>query len=373
LFLDACKNRVDKDAKNVISLSGGLDSRAIAAALRSNNITCYAVTSPEPVWRPIVGNLSETDIAKELAKVLNIECEDYDIMIPKHTDLITLLRIKNGLIYLAHSFLPKFLQKIKDKHELTPVNFFTGHGGDIAFANLSFNVRDVESWARSILRVKGRLPICQVAKLTRLNETQIINELKNILRSYPEKDLSLKNAHFLFFENNAKFSFEIEDVNRFYFWSVAPFYSVPFFKYIFSCSDKDKEKLELYREFLFAISPVMASIKVSNWSCSIMSKKFKILQAILSLSFKHRKLRSFIKKVYDKRAYYYKKDDKIIECIREQLKDCRQISNLLTSSTIEEILDNSSSYDHDGVDNLFTITSFLEDTLCNKTTIPKYF
>lgn len=373
LFLDACKNRVDKSAKNVVSLSGGLDSRAIAASLRSNKITCFAVTSPEPVWRPVVGNLSETDIAKKVARVLNIECQDYDIMIPKDSDLVTLLTMKNGLIYLAHSFLPKFLQKIKNKHELTPVNFFTGHGGDIAFANLSFNVRDVESWARSILRVKGRLPICQVAELTRINETEIINELKNILTTYPEKDLSLKNAHFLFFENNAKFSFEIEDVNRFYFWSVAPFYSVPFFKYIFSCSDKDKEKLELYREFLLALSPAVASIKISNWSCSIISKKFKILQTILTLSFKHRNLRNFIKKIYNKRAYYYQKDARIIECIREQVKDCPQISNLLTVSTIEKILDNSSRYDHEGIDNLFTIASVLQDAYCSRSTINKYF
>jgi asparagine synthase (glutamine-hydrolysing) len=373
LFLDACKNRVDQKAKNIISLSGGLDSRAVAAGLRNNKIVLSAVTSPEPAWRPVVGNLSETSIAEELASELKIECENYDIMIPKATDILNLLNFKNGLVYLAHSFLPRFLQNVKDKNELSPINFFTGHGGDISFANLLFNVRSVESWARSIVRVKGRLPLAIVSELTGVSEAKIIEELKNIFIAYPERDLSLKNAHFLFFENNAKFSFEIEDVNRFYFWTVAPFYSVPFFTYIFNCSDKDKERLELYREFLYELSPEAASIDVSNWSSSIISVKFRILQYILYLSFKYRKLRSFIKKIYDKRANSYQNDSKIIECIRQQVKDCFSISNLLTIDTVEKLLKNSSEYDHLGIDNLFTITSLLEQSLCRRNTINNYY
>jgi asparagine synthase (glutamine-hydrolysing) len=373
LFLEACRSRADRNAKNIISLSGGFDSRVIAAGLYENKIPCYAVTSPEPNWKPVIGNSSETEVAQKIASTLNMKCKNFNIMIPKAENLLTLLRIKYGLIYLAHAFLPRFLQELKDSHGLSPINFFTGHGGDVSFTNLAFAIEDIDRCVSGILRVKGRFPLQIVSDLTKITPTEMKNEIRNILSSYPEKDPGLKLEHFLFFENNAKFSFEIEDVNRYYFWSVAPFYSVPFFKYIFNCSDKNKEKLALYREFLFAISPATAAINNSNWGCSILSKKFKMLQYFFYLSFKYPKLRRFIKKIYDKRAYNYKDNSKIIQCIRKQMQDCNKITNFLSSNVTEKILNDCSDYAHEGIDNLLTITSLMEETLCNRSTLNQYY
>ena len=373
LFLEACKNRADLNSKNVISLSGGLDSRAVAAGLHKNEISYSAVTSPEPNWAPVVGNSSESEIAEKLAHELNVEWENYHTMVPTAQNLLTLLRNKSGLIYLAHSFLPKFLEVLKTKYGLSPVNFFTGHGGDVSFTNLLFDVQDIESCVRGIIHVKGRFPLKIITDITRVSKPELIQEIRNILSSYPERNPSFKLVHFLFFENNVKFSFEIEDVNRLYFWSVAPFYSVPFFEYIFNCSDKSKEKLALYREFFIALSPASAEIKISNWGCSIRSNKFKILQYVLFLSFKYPKLRRFIKKIYDKRAYSYETDSKIIQCIRTQLQDCKEITNVLSHDKVQQILNQSSQFSHEAVDNLFTITSLIEDSMCKRSTIEKYY
>ena len=68
LFLEACRNRVDDKARNTIFLSGGFDSRAIAMSLSENNIPYYAITSPEPNWKPVMGSLSETEIAEKISK-----------------------------------------------------------------------------------------------------------------------------------------------------------------------------------------------------------------------------------------------------------------------------------------------------------------
>jgi asparagine synthase (glutamine-hydrolysing) len=283
-----------------------------------------------------------------------------------------LLKSKNGLVYLAHSFLARFLRQIQQNHKSRSINFFTGHGGDISFTNLSFDVNDIDSCATGIIHVKGRYPVETVAALTNLDKGEIIREIRDLLYSYPEQNVSSKLSHFLFFESNVKFSFEIEDVNRFYFWSVAPFYSVPFFRYIFNCSDKSKEKLKLYREFLFAVSPVAAAVPNSNWGCSILSKRFRVLQYILYLSFKYPKLRKYIKKVYDKRAYSYKHNSMIVDCVREQVKSCNEITNILSPDKIEEILSNSARYSHEAIDNLFTITSLIEKNRCDRSTIEKY-
>jgi len=373
LFFEACKNRVDDKARNTVSLSGGFDSRAIAMSLIENNIHCYAISSPEPNWKPVIGSLSETEIAERLAKVLNIELEKYEIMKPQAENLVMLLKIKNGLVYLAHSFLLRLLEEIKHKRTSSRINFFTGHGGDISFTNLSADVEDMNHCVRKILRIEGQFSLDEIRALTNIKKSELKEEIIKILSSYPEETFTQKMVHYTFFEINGKFSFEIEDVNRFYFWSVAPFYSVPFFKYIFNCSDQVKEKLALYREFLLSISPESAAISNSDWGCSIISKRFKILQHVLYFSYKHPKFRKFLKKVYDKRAYSYKRDSPIIRCIMEQVNNCNYISNYLSPTAIKKILSRPADYKHEGIDNLLTITSLIENSLYNNSAITKYF
>jgi asparagine synthase (glutamine-hydrolysing) len=373
LFKQACETRVNQNSKNILSLSGGFDSRAVGAVINDNETGLYAVTSPEPNWKPVVGGVSETEVAKKLSEIWNIQCDTYDIMTPKANNMIALLKMKSGLIYLAHSFLPRFLEEIKMKNPSSPINFFTGHGGDVSFANLSFDIPNLDSCVGGIIRVKGRLPLRIVTSLTGIQVSELWKEIRSVLESYPEESASAKLVHFLFFENNAKFSFEIEDVNRFYFWSVAPFYSVHFFRYIFNCSDKDKEKLVLYREFLNLLSPAVASVVNSNWGCSILSKKFKLLQYILYLSFKYPKIRKYIKRVYDKRAYNYNENSKIISCIRDQIKNCKAISKFLSIDLTQSILNECSQYSHEGIDNLLTITSMIEKSQCKTSSIYKYF
>jgi asparagine synthase (glutamine-hydrolysing) len=377
LFLEACRNRVDDKARNTISLSGGFDSRAIAMSLSENNINYYAITSPEPNWKPVAGSLSETEIAEKLAKVLNIELERYDIMKPKAENLETLLKRKNGLIYLGHGFLVRLLEEIRLNHASSRINLFTGHGGDISFTNLSVGINDIDDCVWAILSTHGQFPISEIMALTDIKKSELREEIRKILLSYPEEKPAQKLVHYLFFEINAKFSFEIEDINRFYFWTVCPFYSVPFFRYIFNCSDKAKEKLALYREFLVTISPKLAAISNSDWGCSITSTKFKIYQNVLQLSKNHRVFRKFITKVLNKRSYKradkYSKESPIIQCITEQVDTCNNLSNYLSPIATKKILGNATDYTYEGIDNLLTITSIIEKSLCNKTTLGKYF
>ena len=377
LFLEACRNRVDDKARNTIFLSGGFDSRAIAMSLSENNIPYYAITSPEPNWKPMIGRLSETEIAEKLANELNIELEKYDIMKPKAENLDTLLKDKNGLIYLGHGFLVRLLEEIKLKHPSSRINLFTGHGGDISFTNLSVNINDIDDCVWAILSTHGQFRISEIMALTDIKKSEIREEIKRILLSYPEENPRQKLVHYLFFEINTKFSFEIEDMNRFYFWTVCPFYSVPFFRYIFNCSDQAKGKLALYREFLIAISPKLAAISNSDWGCSITSLKFKIYQHVLHLSKNHRMFRKYLTRISKKKSYQtannYGVDSPIIQCITEQINNCNSISNYLSFTETKKILNNATDYTYEAIDNLLTMTSFIEKILCNKTTLNKYF
>ena len=377
LFSEACRNRADYNAENIVSLSGGLDSRAVAACLHKNKIPCYAVTSTEPHWRPVEGSTSEVEIAEQIAMSLGMEWENYGVMKADAEDLIMMLKIKKGLTYLGHSFFLRFLEKLKKKYSLRPINFFTGRDGAVVFSDLSIiisNLQNLDSLARGIIHLLGDLPLAEVAALVQIKESEIVDELLNILGLYPEQSLRQKLLHFLFFEDNAKFSFEIDDISRIYFWTVSPFNSLPFFKYIISCPDKQKSKYALYREFFFIMSPLVAEIKNSNWGCSISSNKFKIMQSIMSLHWKYPYLRKIIKKLKDKGSFYpYKYDSTVIRCIRDQLDNCSGLSNYLSRIEVEKILNNSTDYSHYGFDNLLTVTSLIANTLCDSKSIESHF
>ena len=123
------------------------------------------------------------------------------------------------------------------------------------------------------------------------------------------------------------------------------------------------------------MSPLAAKIKSSNWGCSILSKKFKIVQYVLTLTWKYPMFKKFLKKFIkgSRDVEGYKENAKIIQCMQDQLKNCDTISNYLSLKEIEKILNNSGNYRPTGIDNLFTVMSLMEGTLCGNCTIEKFY
>ena len=372
LFSDGCKKRVDYDTKNLITLSGGFDSRSIAGWFHKNKIPAYAATTVDPTWKPFLGNLSDAQIAKQIATSLNIPWEYYHFIESRAKDLVMLLRIKKGLTYLGYGFLIQFLDKLMLQHNSSAMNVFVGYSGDRILADLSTTYTSLDELVSSIFAIRAFLPLKDVAVLVQIKESEIVDEIRNTLISYPEENLSQKLVHFIFYGRQFKFVFEAEDIHRLYFWIVNPFYSIPFFNYAMNCADEHKSEQALYREFLFKMSPLAAAIKNSNWGSSILSKKFKIVQSILSLTFRYPILKKFLKK-NSRDVKGYNENSRIIHCIRDQLNNCNTIFNYLSRNEVEKILSNCIIYRPTGIDNLFTITSLMERNLCNSSSIEKFY
>jgi asparagine synthase (glutamine-hydrolysing) len=374
LFSEACRKRANYGNKNIISLSGGLDSRAVAACFHLNKIPCYASSRIDHSWTPSLGKSPEADIAKKVASLFKIEWKNFDFIKPTAEDLVMLLNIKHGSSYLAFSFLLPFLDELKHEHGSSALTIFTGHGGDIILADLTpkKKIKNIDDLISRIIRGRGFFSLSEIAALTEVKETEIVNELKHLLASYPENDLNRKYIHYLFYEIDFKFGFESEDINRFYFWSVSPFYAIPFFYYAVNCASRNKSQHNLYREFLMMLSPSAAAISNSNWGCSILSKKYKFLQFILSLTFRYRILRRIMKRIKDNHKGYTR-GSRIIRCITYQINNCNAIANYLSRSKIERIVNNPSEYNRVGIDNLFTVTSLIEKNRCDNGSIEKYY
>ena len=118
LFSEACKNRADPSGNNIISLSGGLDSRLVAAFFYQNKIPCRGITYIEPGWKPLLGNKSEPEIAKRISNIFGLDWKDYGSIGAKGIDYLALLRVKLGSIHLGYSFMLPLLEILRKEYML---------------------------------------------------------------------------------------------------------------------------------------------------------------------------------------------------------------------------------------------------------------
>lgn len=389
LFSKASKNRAEDNAKNIILLSGGFDSRCVLASFHKNKIPGVGATFLDPGWTPAVGNTSEADVAEQLAKSLNFELENYDHVRARAKDLLKLLSIKSGFIYLAYSYLLPSLEGLKHKYDSSANRIFTGHGGEIIRPDpYPIELKNIDWLVYAILNGKRAISLRDVATIVRIKESEIINEVRNIVSSYPEKNINKKFMHYYYYELEAKLAFESEDLYRLYFWTASPFYSIPFFDYALNCPNELKLQHALYRKFLVMLSPTAARISTSNWGSAISSTKYKILQFVYSLMLRHFKfyenMESFLSLMWKypkiSKIITLKKDNRaqkdvlrIVMSMREQINSCRNISNFFSHNEIEKILNNYSSYSRVQIYRLFTIMTLLENTFCNSNTIEEYY
>jgi asparagine synthase (glutamine-hydrolysing) len=376
LFSEACKCRTnvnENKKKNLVSLSGGLDSRCVALAFKNNNIPCSAVTRIAPGWTPLLGRKSEVQVAKQLANLLGIEWENYDFIEPKARDLQNLLTIKQGSTYLGYGSIIPFLEQLRITHRGFDVTFFTGAGRETVIPDYTHSkkYKSLDQLVSHIIKRRGNFPLRDIAAITQIREHELIDEIKNTLSTYPEKNLNRKYFHFLTYETAFKGIFEIEDKDRYYFWSVSPFYSILFFDYAVSCDSISKPNQALYREILFQLSPLAASIDKADYGAAIGSYKYKFMFFILTFTYKHHFIKKMISKITHKKGSY-NGDSKVVKCFQNQIQNCGYIDTYLSLTELRRIINNSSKYSRRAIDFLFTVTSLIENTY-GKDSISKFY
>ena len=366
LFSEACKNRADNNNNNILSLSGRRDSRSVAAALYRNKIPFIAATLDDSTKK----YAQDMEIAERVANALNAQWEGYHLDSPKGKDLQTLLRMKSGLNYLAMSFMLQFFEQIKAKYG-SKVNYFSGDGGDkvLPYLRPSKEFENLDELIDYIISTNHILSIRDVVAITQIPENEIIDGIRKDVLLYPEKDLNQKYVHFLIYERAFKWLFEGEDRNRFYFWSVTPFYSIPFFSYAMNCSDKIKFQDRLYQKFISELSSSVATVKYAGPHGSSHKTSSRYMNYILRrLKLKNKSLRS-----KDNRNDYsaFNINSSAITCMREQLNNCKSICSYLSCYQLENIL-GKKYLGKTAVYNLLTITSIIDKLYCNENTIQKY-
>jgi len=200
--------------------------------------------------------------------------------------------------------------------------------------------------------------------MTHIERSQILSEIVNCVMAYPEKEWENRYMHFLHFDRCFKWQFEGEDKNRCYFWSLTPFYSIPFFNYVMNCPETTKKRFKLYREFLLRLSPEAMAIDNANWQFPITSKGGLFLYEMVypRLPFRFKGLIRNALKKQDRTAPVAEKRRLDLE---EQIKRCSYISNYLSIAELK----NLENINQGKFDNLNTITSMIEEFECTISTI----
>jgi asparagine synthase (glutamine-hydrolysing) len=381
LYSEACSGRSDSTKTNIVSLSGGLDSRSVAAGLYARRVPFSTATFLD------FGGRAEADarIAERVAHVLGAEWRLFRLSPPKGRDLARLLKTKGGLNSLEMAFILPFFDKILESYG-SRVTYFTGDGGGNVKPGKIPSVKLQGSDDLINLMVSG-LPervftLDETSALTRISRDDILAEIKAHVSSYPETDWNRKYAHFRSIERGVNLRSEGEDRNRFFFWSVTPLYSNQFFEYVINCPDEQKARHVLYRHFLLKMCPRAASVTDATGALAAARRAripgFMVLSRLLysnRLGMPGRMLlarrRSRVKRSAE-RAPRVDANATLVDCLAAQVQTCDSVSAYLSGSALQQILDDHRQRSREALARLLTITSAIEAVESGVSTIEKY-
>lgn len=354
--------------QNVLSLSGGLDSRSIGACLKANGLVFSAASYLD------IHNKArrDVDIAQLIAQKLNADFKIFQLSVPKGKDYLRLLSIKDGMNYLGMSFILPFFESLKKTYG-TQMVYLTGDGGDKVLPDQGpgKRLRMADDLINTLILKHQIFPVEQVSLMTGIDKTDIIDELRKHVNLYPEDDLNQKYVHFIIYERGFKLNFEGEDRNRAYFWSLSPFYSISLFDYSMKIPDTQKMNYMLYGEFLWQLSPELSRIKNKDWNAPITSSKtrLKLFKNSLLGRVPQEYKRVIRRLLPGSGAYDKTRSSTADECLNKQIENCSAIGEYLLPHSF---IHSANQLSEVQCQILFTITSIIENFSCSNAILKEY-
>ena len=273
LFEDACANRDVPGVPNVLSLSGGLDSRAVGGGYDAVDAPYTAATFEKSDG----SNADDVRLAKRVAETLGVEWEHYEAT-GTETHRAKLLEMKQGMNFLGMSFILDFFEQLRDRHG--SLVYVTGDGGDKALPDItpprSFASR--RGLAEYVVDAHGIFDREEAAAIAGIDAEALVGAVETRLASYPESSYVGKYVHFLVRERGINWLNHGEDRNRYYFWSVSPFYSPEFFEYAMNVPAAQKSGSKLQAAFLESLDPALCGVADANYGAPVTSLEHKAKQ-----------------------------------------------------------------------------------------------
>lgn len=294
-FRRACRDRDDTLGPAVVSLSGGHDSRALAAGFHAEGRPFQAAT----FRRHDDSNGADAEIASRVAAALDVDWQEYDVP-PVTTDSADrLVGLKAGMNHVGMGYILDFLGRIRADRG-PGIAYYTGDGGDKTMPDLSPG-RAFDGLADLVDYVVSRnsvFPPAVATALVGIDRDDLTDSVASTLASYPESDGRDRYVHFLTHERGFNWLFEGEDRNRHYFWSTSPFYSTAFYRYAMNVPNDQKARDALYRSFLDELWPRATAFDAADFAVPMDSFRYTLVQYGLETLARHPALEDAVRTVY---------------------------------------------------------------------------
>ena len=266
----ADRARAHKDVPNVLSLSGGHDSRMVASALCSE--VPHLASAGQ--GRPDAKSRADARIAARVAACLNIPWTLVPLAISS-ADEEELVWLKDGLNNVGVAFMVPYLRAIRERWGVGTA-YWTGDGGDKIFPDLRPRaaVSSEDVLVNSLVAQHALMHAGVAEAITELPKGSLLEDLRSHVQEYPEKDLRQKAVHYAIYERGRKWLFEGEDRNRFFLWQVSPFYAASLLPWIMRVPDELKVNYRFYREVQLALRPAITRIAHAQLGVAIGSVFF---------------------------------------------------------------------------------------------------
>jgi len=256
LFLNSLKDTArtfSKEHTHIVSLSGGLDSRATLAGLVETGVNPTAYSYPS----------EENRVAKKIAQTLKVRHH----IISSSFEMTNgdYAKLTDGLLDIGLRPLVSYLYGVREKIG-NKVILYTGDGGDktVGPTALKSGIFNLEELLQYIIETDHFFDLNEISSMLNIQKGIFQEHLKKHLMAYPEKTMEGKFVHFKVFERGFKWLFVGEDRNRFFMWSTTPFYYTRFFRASMKVSQRFKEHYILYKNFLSSLNPFLPRIRYYN-------------------------------------------------------------------------------------------------------------
>ncbi len=271
LFMESVANRAKrfKDRKQVLSLSGGLDSRANLMGLLQNKIEFESLSFLDHFH--LLGR--DRPVVNKLVEIFKFNHRNFDLKEENISDFEKVVNLKdgNGIMGTMGSVLSSM--EITEREFGRNIVYYTGDEGNYITAP-RYGGGKIESLPRLVEQIilKNSLSVYsinEVAGIFGKSSKEIMDYLCNYFSAYPEKDYIHKVDHFFIWERSFKFSLENQDRLRQHFWPLAPHYGIKYAPYAFKIKNSYLNGWKIYIGLLKSLDKRSVSVKYANFGIAL--------------------------------------------------------------------------------------------------------
>ena len=259
-FLTAAR-QFNKYPNCVLALSGGMDSRLVAAAFSQQRIPFSSISYLDNAQTAS----DDLVIARILASKMQSDYTTVNLPQESTAQFERLKFLKQGVNYLGMSFFLDFMDAVAQRFP-HPLTFVTGDGGDKVLPSLmpSKHLDSAVSFLNHLYSSQTYFSPQVSSAVFGISPALMDEYLLRLIAGYPTTSYNTAFKYFLLAERSARWLFEGEDRNRSAFSSETPFFDYAFYKLAMQIPDAWKADNLFYIRLMRQVSPTAGELRLAN-------------------------------------------------------------------------------------------------------------